>query len=330
MALASFGGDWYCDEFRDIVRVGAGGRYTVAPTRLEERFGPARRRGEPLQPRHYDVAHGLQIVLEEAALEIARWLREASGAGDLCLAGGVALNCVMNARLRDHGSFARVWVQSAAGDAGAALGAALWAGSSCRSPTGPRTMSATRRASPRPNSSPPTASTGATPSPPPAASTSVSRRPGARTAISSSRCWNAARGSRMPPTRSSSTPYVRRAGASVWRNSVRVCQRAALQKAPRALSSPRPGGAPVALLCRRHRAPRGRCRSRATTPRIRTPGRAPLAHRDGALLRAATARDFPCPPSRRRDGGDVRAHPPAGHLLAAPRRARVPCVVHLK
>ena len=126
MALASFGGPGYRDEFRDIVRVGPEGRYTVAPTRLEERFGPARRRGEPLEQRHYDVAQGLQTVLEEAALEIARWLREASGAGDLCMAGGVALNCVMNARLRDNSPFTRVWVQPAAGDAGAALGAALW------------------------------------------------------------------------------------------------------------------------------------------------------------------------------------------------------------
>jgi len=126
MALASFGGPRYRDEFRDIVRLGPEGRYTVEPTRLEERFGPARRGGEPLEPRHYDVAQGLQTVLEEAALEIARWLREASGADDLCLAGGVALNCVMNARLRDHGPFTRMWVQPAAGDAGAALGAALW------------------------------------------------------------------------------------------------------------------------------------------------------------------------------------------------------------
>jgi len=126
MALASFGGPRYRDEFRDIVRLGPEGRYTVEPTRLEERFGPARRGGEPLEPRHYDVAQGLQTVLEESALEIARWLREASGAEDLCVAGGVALNCVMNARLRDHGPFTRMWVQPAAGDAGAALGAALW------------------------------------------------------------------------------------------------------------------------------------------------------------------------------------------------------------
>jgi carbamoyltransferase len=58
--------------------------------------------------------------------EIAGWLREASGERDLAMAGGVALNCVMNARLRDSGVFDRIWVQPAAGDAGTALGAALW------------------------------------------------------------------------------------------------------------------------------------------------------------------------------------------------------------
>jgi carbamoyltransferase len=65
-------------------------------------------------------------VLEQTVLTIAGWLKEASGEKDLCLAGGVALNCVMNARLRDHGPFRRIWVQPAAGDAGTALGAALW------------------------------------------------------------------------------------------------------------------------------------------------------------------------------------------------------------
>src|SRR5919197_649684 len=91
-----------------------------------ERFGPARMRGEPLEQRHYDVAHSLQVVLEESVLELARWLHRATGSTNLCMAGGVAVNCVMNARLRDRGPFKRIWVQPAAGDAGTALGAALW------------------------------------------------------------------------------------------------------------------------------------------------------------------------------------------------------------
>ena len=126
MALASFGKPRHVKEFREIVQVGKRGDYTIGPLDLEDRFGPARRRGGPLEARHYDIAHSLQVVLEDTALELAQWLHRESGCGDLCLAGGVALNCVMNARLRDRGPFREIWVQPAAGDAGTALGAALW------------------------------------------------------------------------------------------------------------------------------------------------------------------------------------------------------------
>lgn len=126
MALASYGRPAYVAEFRDIIRVGRDGQYTLASSRLCERFGPPRRRGGPLEQRHYDVARSLQVALEETVLQLAGWLHEMTGEEDLTLAGGVALNCVMNARLRDCGPFRRVWVQPAAGDAGTALGAALW------------------------------------------------------------------------------------------------------------------------------------------------------------------------------------------------------------
>jgi carbamoyltransferase len=126
MALASYGRPRYLGEFRQIVRVGEDGQYTIRPPRLEERLGPPRPRGGPLDQRPLDIASSLQVVLEETALELARWLYRASGCKDLCMAGGVALNCVMNARIRDRGHFRRIWVQPAAGDAGTALGAALW------------------------------------------------------------------------------------------------------------------------------------------------------------------------------------------------------------
>jgi carbamoyltransferase len=126
MALASFGKPRYVDDFREIVRVCGNGQYVVQPPRLEERFGPARARSSPIEQRHYDVARSLQVVLEETVLELAYWLYRATYADNLCMAGGVALNCVMNARLRDEGPFKRIWVQPAAGDAGTALGAALW------------------------------------------------------------------------------------------------------------------------------------------------------------------------------------------------------------
>lgn len=125
MALASFGEPRHVEELRQIVRPGPPGHYVVCAPRLEERFGPRRRRGEALEQRHYDLARSLQAVLEETVLDLASWLRRRTGASALCLAGGVALNCVMNARLRDEGPFDRVWVQPAAGDAGTALGAAL-------------------------------------------------------------------------------------------------------------------------------------------------------------------------------------------------------------
>src|SRR3954447_26402581 len=126
MALASFGKPRFLNEFREIVRLGERGQYTIAPPKLEERCGPPRERGSELTQRHYDIAHSLQIVLEETTVEIAKWLHGESGCEDLCMAGGVALNCVMNARIRDRTPFRDIWVQPAAGDAGTAMGAALW------------------------------------------------------------------------------------------------------------------------------------------------------------------------------------------------------------
>jgi carbamoyltransferase len=126
MALASFGRPAYLRDFHEIIQLGADGQYTISSPRLEERFGPARLKGGPVEQRHYDIAHSLQLALEEAALELVAWLHGATGEDNLCMAGGVALNCVMNARLRDRGPFKQIWIQPAAGDAGTALGAALW------------------------------------------------------------------------------------------------------------------------------------------------------------------------------------------------------------
>ena len=126
MALASFGRPTFLKAFRDIVKLGEGGQYTVAPADLEAVFGPRRSRGGPYERRHFDIAHSLQAVLEETVLELAHWLHRETRADSLCMAGGVALNCVLNARLRDRGPFKTIWVQPAAGDAGTSLGAALW------------------------------------------------------------------------------------------------------------------------------------------------------------------------------------------------------------
>jgi carbamoyltransferase len=126
MALASYGTPRFLDDFRGLVQLDGNGGYAVRQVDLTEVFGPARERGEALDQRQMDIAASLQALLEQTVLELAGWLREASGERDLAMAGGVALNCVMNARLRDSGLFDNVWVQPAAGDAGTALGAALW------------------------------------------------------------------------------------------------------------------------------------------------------------------------------------------------------------
>jgi carbamoyltransferase len=126
MALASFGRPAFVDQFRDILRPEPDGGYSVHPRNFVELFGPARERGSTVEQRHLDIAHSLQAVLEETVLHMARWLYEQTGVPNLSMAGGVALNCVMNAKVRDQGPFSHVWVQPAAGDAGTALGAALW------------------------------------------------------------------------------------------------------------------------------------------------------------------------------------------------------------
>jgi len=125
MALASFGTPRLAEAMRAHVRWKGDGQYEIEPVDFTRWCAP-RTRHAPFTDEHADVARAVQIVLEETALTIARWLREASGVRNLAMAGGVALNCVMNAKLRDAGVFDRIWVQPAAGDAGTALGAALW------------------------------------------------------------------------------------------------------------------------------------------------------------------------------------------------------------
>ncbi|MVW73188.1 carbamoyltransferase C-terminal domain-containing protein [Bordetella sp. 15P40C-2] len=126
MALASYGKPIYRDQFREILTLDEEGGYALHPAKLIERFGPARRRGEPFTEQHQNIASSLQYVLEETALHMAQWLHRETGSSNLSMAGGVALNCVMNARIARDGPFEKVWVQPAAGDAGTALGAALY------------------------------------------------------------------------------------------------------------------------------------------------------------------------------------------------------------
>ncbi len=104
--------------------------YCTGLTMTNERFhalfgGPPRKPDEPLTQRHMDLAASIQAVTEGVVLKLTRALARETGAKNLCLAGGVALNCVANGKVLRDGKFGRLWIQPAAGDAGGALGAAL-------------------------------------------------------------------------------------------------------------------------------------------------------------------------------------------------------------
>ncbi len=126
MALASYGKPVFVNDFREMIRITGNGQYTINNQNFEERFGPSRLRHEEFTGHHFNIARSLQAVLEETVLELTDWLHKETGQENLCMAGGVALNCVLNARIRDKGPFKNIWVQPAAGDSGTALGAAIW------------------------------------------------------------------------------------------------------------------------------------------------------------------------------------------------------------
>jgi carbamoyltransferase len=99
---------------------------TMTNERFEKLFGaPVRGPDQLLTSFHMDIAASIQAVLEEAVLRLTRSLADRSGARNLCLAGGVALNCVANGKVLRDGKFENIWIQPAAGDAGGAVGAAL-------------------------------------------------------------------------------------------------------------------------------------------------------------------------------------------------------------
>ncbi len=100
--------------------------FTMTNGRFHRLFeGPPRKPEDKIETRHLDVAKSIQKVTEEIMLRLARHARALTGLPNLCMAGGVALNCVANGRLLRERIFDRLWIQPAAGDAGGALGAAL-------------------------------------------------------------------------------------------------------------------------------------------------------------------------------------------------------------
>ena len=140
MGLAPYGEPRYAQTILDhLVDVKADGSfwldqsyfdYCTGLTMTSERFdalfgGPPRAPEAPLTQRDMDLAASIQAVTEEIVLRLTRSIAAETGARNLCLAGGVALNCVANGKVLRDGRFERLWIQPAAGDAGGALGAAL-------------------------------------------------------------------------------------------------------------------------------------------------------------------------------------------------------------
>lgn len=99
---------------------------TMTNERFDRLFGePPRQAEQLLDQKHMDIAASVQVVTEEIMLRLSRSLAETTGSKNLCMAGGVALNCVGNGKIKRDGRFENIWVQPAAGDAGGAVGAAL-------------------------------------------------------------------------------------------------------------------------------------------------------------------------------------------------------------
>jgi carbamoyltransferase len=141
MALAAYGQPTYLSAFRDVVYPLPEGRYRVNMKYFSydcfglyqpfkplffDRFGPPRQPDEPLTEHHHDLAYALQTVTEEAILHMTGRLARDFPSRNLCLTGGVALNCVANARILEETEFTRVWIPPNASDSGAPLGSTLW------------------------------------------------------------------------------------------------------------------------------------------------------------------------------------------------------------
>ena len=142
MGLAPYGREKYVGDFRDLIHLTSDGLFKVnlnwfgyhlhpdperwLDPRFLQRYGPPRVPESELTEHHEDLAFALQAVTEEAGLHVANALHRMTGSPNLALAGGVALNSVMNARLLAETPFERLFIQPAASDAGNALGAALY------------------------------------------------------------------------------------------------------------------------------------------------------------------------------------------------------------
>ena len=157
MGLAPYGEAKYVDQiYANLIDVKDDGSFrlnldyfdyctglTMTNWRFADLFGgPARSGEQRLTQKHMDLAASIQKVTEDIMLKLTRAVAKQSGQRNLCLAGGVALNCVANGKILRDGAFEKIWIQPASGDAGGALGAALSAHHGLLNQ--PRTVSAGR------------------------------------------------------------------------------------------------------------------------------------------------------------------------------------------
>ncbi len=141
MGLSAYGSDRFYDDFKELVHLCPDGSlrldlkyfsfHTHGRSRWHSeafvnRFGPSRAKNEDVNQRACDIAFAVQRVTEDVVLKTAKWLREETGANNLVVAGGVALNCLMNQKLAEEGGVRQIFIQPLAHDAGTSLGSALY------------------------------------------------------------------------------------------------------------------------------------------------------------------------------------------------------------
>jgi len=140
MGLAPYGEPKYYDQVRQLIDIRPDGSFhldmsyfnyltglTMTNEKFDKLFGaPVRKDEDPLDQRHKDLAASVQRVTEDVMLQMANYIHKETGSKNLCLAGGVALNCVANGKVLREGPFDHIYIQPAAGDAGGAIGVASY------------------------------------------------------------------------------------------------------------------------------------------------------------------------------------------------------------
>jgi carbamoyltransferase len=141
MGLAAYGDSTYSDIIQSMIKFDsftckfcidseyfdyAASLAGCFPRKFISRFGKPRKPGGRLETRHKDIAAGIQLAIENSVLRLVEYLHQNVESENLCMSGGVALNCVANAKIKEKDIFKRIYVPSAASDAGVSLGAALY------------------------------------------------------------------------------------------------------------------------------------------------------------------------------------------------------------